>query len=1156
MDKEMSKIKGAGKILLAILCLALLSGIAFAACPTGMVGYWKLDDSSGATVSDSANGLYSGTISGNQLWASTSECKVGKCLRFDGSNYVQLNSATNTLGNGWGELTVMAWVKYNSQYRGSFIDHGNGEEWQFTLRGGTGLENQHPYQAAINDNLYRYSGVHRYYMTSDTPTYDGQWHFLAATYKRNGYAYFYVDGVQQNTYVYGDSNIGVNLYNSPKITRDYPLIDLDNPITIGARAAYTDMRMVGYLDEIAVFDRVLSQSEIQQLYQNNQQGLGYCAAAAPPEPPTCGQNDTQGMISYWKMDETSGTTASDSKDSNPGTLSSGASFVSGKVGNAVYISLGNEISVPMSSNSNLKIPGTSSHEMWINVTQYLPHGVGRMLLYRAPDGSSYTLTLGATGGEGGIPQGNIGLCLPGYCWVNTGVHLNLNTWYHLVMTHESDNTVKIYVNGVLSYTTPPLTFDFSPYNIFEIGWTDQGTNAIFDEVAVYNKALSVSDIQAHITRSNSGNHYCTAAPLVCGNNAKETGEACDGTDLGAETCASQTGGQLPLGTLSCNAQCSGFVTSQCRASAPSGCPAGMISYWKGDGSADDIGGLNSGSWAGTASYSSGVPGITGQAFNFVGNNHVNIQTNTFPIGNSPRTIEAWINLADCSVNTNIPLIYGQPGGGHVFGLVANCNEVYMQGYNFNYGITASPLLSTNTWYYLVLSFDGTTVKIYVNGMLRGSGTIVNTDYGTASASSMNTILGSQHYMGYHNFYGESYSKAKVDEVAIYNRALTDGGCSVGQACGGEVGNHYNGGVGKDYCAAAPPNPNLIQNSTGGTVEDQGIKVEIPPGSLGTTELLVDIVESVHSFAPVVGITNISQPLDIGPQCADIGDDQSTCESTNGCRFNELGMCESIPFSSPVTITMPGDCTGAYGDLITQKIAKYNPSSGTPEPVSTCDPIGPVGGIWSCPEPDGRVMTWNTNTCKITVRVWSFSTYAVVIQVPVCGNGAVESGEECDMGDLNGQDCSTQGYVQGEIVCTAECTFDASGCLCQLPAPPCSKSDGVCSGLEMQCMNGEWADCTEGDYQSNSPFYSITENTVDTCWDGEDNDCNGLADKDELGCLPGGLALQTCTVNDMIDFNGDGTVDSFDALIVLRSIISYPNQVAEPKDCQAIILGAA
>jgi hypothetical protein len=254
--------------------------------------------------------------------------------------------------------------------------------------------------------------------------------------------------------------------------------------------------------------------------------------------------------------------------------------------------------------------------------------------------------------------------------------------------------------------------------------------------------------------------------------------------------------------------------------------------------------------------------------------------------------------------------------------------------------------------------------------------------------------------------------------------------------------------------------------------------------------------------------------------------------------------------------MPGDCTGTYGDLITQKIAKYNVLSGIPEPVSTCDPIGPVGGIWSCQEGDGRTMTWNSNTCKITVQVWSFSTYAVTIQVPVCGNGAVEGDEQCDMGDLNGQDCTARGYIQGELACTDSCTFDASGCQCQLPAPPCSKSDGVCSGLEMQCMNGEWADCTESDYQANSQFYSITENTVDTCWDAYDNDCNGLADKDELGCLPGGLALQTCTVNDMIDFNGDGTVDSFDALIVLRSIISYPNQMADPKDCQAIILGAA
>lgn len=47
---------------------------------------------------------------------------------------------------------------------------------------------------------------------------------------------------------------------------------------------------------------------------------------------------------------------------------------------------------------------------------------------------------------------------------------------------------------------------------------------------------------------------------LCGNNIKESGEQCDGTDLGGAGCASQgyTGG-----TLSCNSSCASFNTSSC-----------------------------------------------------------------------------------------------------------------------------------------------------------------------------------------------------------------------------------------------------------------------------------------------------------------------------------------------------------------------------------------------------------------------------------------------------------------------------------------------------------------------------------------------------------------------------------------------------------------
>ncbi len=52
---------------------------------------------------------------------------------------------------------------------------------------------------------------------------------------------------------------------------------------------------------------------------------------------------------------------------------------------------------------------------------------------------------------------------------------------------------------------------------------------------------------------------------VCGNNLKESGEICDGSDLGGETCVSQG---FAGGTLSCNASCSALVTTSCTSGGP------------------------------------------------------------------------------------------------------------------------------------------------------------------------------------------------------------------------------------------------------------------------------------------------------------------------------------------------------------------------------------------------------------------------------------------------------------------------------------------------------------------------------------------------------------------------------------------------------------
>ena len=48
-------------------------------------------------------------------------------------------------------------------------------------------------------------------------------------------------------------------------------------------------------------------------------------------------------------------------------------------------------------------------------------------------------------------------------------------------------------------------------------------------------------------------------------------------------------------------------------------------------------------------------------------------------------------------------------------------------------------------------------------------------------------------------------------------------------------------------------------------------------------------------------------------------------------------------------------------------------------------------------------------------------------MPPCGNGAINGGEQCDGINLNSKTCKSQGYVSGTLKCTKSCTFDLSGC---------------------------------------------------------------------------------------------------------------------------------
>jgi len=111
------------------------------------------------------------------------------------------------------------------------------------------------------------------------------------------------------------------------------------------------------------------------------------------------------------------------------------------------------------------------------------------------------------------------------------------------------------------------------------------------------------------------------------------------------------------------------------------------------------------------------------------------------------------------------------------------------------------------------------------------------------------------------------------------------------------------------------------------------------------------------------------------------------------------------------------------------------------------------GRWTYMLPANATYTVQASAAGYTTATQTVPVSSVPVSVNLalvadnCGNGAIDSGEECDGADLGGQDCAGLGYVAGTLACGVDCLFDTSACSNSICGNDTAEGSEQCDGSD-------------------------------------------------------------------------------------------------------------
>jgi hypothetical protein len=206
------------------------------------------------------------------------------------------------------------------------------------------------------------------------------------------------------------------------------------------------------------------------------------------------------LITHWKLDEGTGTSASDSVGSNHGTLTNGPIWGSGQFGSAVtFDGVNDYINLPI-----MNVTGTGlTLTAWVKFSSF-PNSDQRIISKaNNNNANSHYWMLGHTN-DGGQQRLRFRLRTGSNTTTLNATSGNMlsNVWYHATATYDG-TTMRLYLNGVqvasTSKTGSIATSSSIPVNIGRNPDNSNHLRGTLDDVRIYNRGLSASEINSIMT---------------------------------------------------------------------------------------------------------------------------------------------------------------------------------------------------------------------------------------------------------------------------------------------------------------------------------------------------------------------------------------------------------------------------------------------------------------------------------------------------------------------------------------------------------------------------------------------------------------------------------------------------------------------------------